>query len=149
MQLFNTITNKKITVLGFAFKKNTGDTRASPAISLVKDFRSERAQISIYDPKVPEAQIYADVTDHTVAGDMEVAKKQITVCKSAMDACIGAEGIVVATEWDEFKDLDWQAIYDSMQKPAFVFDGRLILDQRKLEKIGFQVRCIGRGQQLL
>ncbi|KAL7008150.1 hypothetical protein EMMF5_002332 [Cystobasidiomycetes sp. EMM_F5] len=147
--LFNTITNKKITVLGFAFKKNTGDTRASPAISLVKDFRSERAQISIYDPKVPEAQIYADVTDHTVAGDMEVAKKQITVCKSAMDACIGAEGIVVATEWDEFKDLDWQAIYDSMQKPAFVFDGRLILDQRKLEKIGFQVRCIGRGQQLL
>lgn len=73
-QLFNTITNKRIAVLGFAFKKNTGDTRASPAISLVKSFRSENAKISIYDPKVPEAQIWSDVTYPTVAGDKEVGE---------------------------------------------------------------------------
>lgn len=73
-QLFNTITNKRIAVLGFAFKKNTGDTRASPAISLVKSFRSENAKISIYDPKVPEAQIWSDVSDPLVAGDKEVGE---------------------------------------------------------------------------
>ena len=66
-----------------------------------------------------------------------------------MEACIGAEGIVVATEWDEFKNLDWQKIYNSMQKPAFIFDGRLILDQPALEKIGFKVKCIGRGDHIL
>lgn len=135
-------------MLGFAFKKNTGDTRASPAITLVKSFRAERANISVYDPKVPAAQIYADVTEHSVPGDKEACQKQITVCESAMEACVGAEGIVVATEWDEFKELDWQKIYDSMHKPAFVFDGRLILDQKKLERIGFKVKCIGRGEAL-
>ena len=72
--------------------------------------------------------------------------KQITVCQSAMEACVGAEGIVVATEWDEFKELDWEKIYQSMHKPAFVFDGRLILDQKRLEKIGFKVKTIGRGE---
>lgn len=76
------------------------------------------------------------------------ATKQISICQSAMEACVGAEGIVVATEWDEFKDLDWQKIYDSMNKPAFVFDGRLILDQKKLEDIGFKVKCIGRGESI-
>lgn len=147
--LFNTITNKRIAVLGFAFKKNTGDTRASPAIALVKAFRAEKANISVYDPKVPEAQIWADVADPLIPGDKEVAQKQITIAESAMEACIGAEGIVIATEWDEFKDLDWEKIYASMHKPAFVFDGRLILDQKKLEKIGFKVKTIGRGDVLL
>lgn len=73
-------------------------------------------------------------------------KSQVTVCTSAEQACIGAEGIIVATEWDEFKTLDWQKIYDSMAKPAFVFDGRLILDAAKLRQIGFRVEVIGRGE---
>ena len=73
-QLFNTITNKKIAVLGFAFKKNTGDTRASPAISLVKAFRLEKANISVYDPKVPKAQIYSDSSDPLVPGDKEAGE---------------------------------------------------------------------------
>ena len=72
--LFNTITNKRIAVLGFAFKKNTGDTRASPAIALVKAFRAEKANISVYDPKVPEAQIWADVADPLIPGDREVGE---------------------------------------------------------------------------
>lgn len=114
----------------------------------MKSFRSEKAHISIYDPKVPSAQIYSDVSDPLIPGDNELAKKQITVHESALEACIGAEGIVIATEWDEFKDLDWEKIYESMHKPAFVFDGRLILDQKKLEKIGFKVKCIGRGEQI-
>ncbi|KAH8919573.1 UDP-glucose/GDP-mannose dehydrogenase [Atractiella rhizophila] len=139
-KLFNTITNKKIAVLGFAFKKDTGDTRESAAITLCKHFMAEGAKVSIYDPKVPEPQIW---TDLGVPGDK--AESKVTICTTAMDACLGSEGVIIATEWDEFKTLDWEAIYKSMNKPAFVFDGRLILDAKKLTKIGFHVETIGRG----
>ncbi|KAL8277983.1 hypothetical protein RQP46_009615 [Phenoliferia psychrophenolica] len=143
--LFNTITKKKIAVLGFAFKKDTGDTRESPAITIIKHFRAEDAKITIYDPKVPERQIWLDLTDPTVANDAVRVKEQVTLAPSAVEACMGAEGIVVLTEWDEFKTLDWAKIYDSMTKPAFVFDGRGILDVAALTKIGFKVERIGRG----
>ncbi|KAM0747482.1 UDP-glucose dehydrogenase [Meredithblackwellia eburnea MCA 4105] len=143
--LFNTITNKKIAVLGFAFKKDTGDTRESPAITICKHFRAENAKVSIYDPKVPEHQIWLDLTEPGVTDDAALLKQQVTVSSSAMDACLGAEGIVVLTEWDEFKTLDWAKVYDSMTKPAFVFDGRGILDVAALTKIGFKVERIGRG----
>ena len=60
------------------------------------------------------------------------------------EALNGTHAIVVITEWDEFKSYDWQKIYERMQKPAFVFDGRNILDQKKLESIGFIYQSIGR-----
>ncbi|KAK4705855.1 UDPglucose 6-dehydrogenase, partial [Phenoliferia sp. Uapishka_3] len=143
--LFNTITHKKIAVLGFAFKKDTGDTRESPAITITKHFRAENAKISIYDPKVPEAQIWLDLTEPGIVDDTALVKQQVTIAPTAIEACMGAEGIVVLTEWDEFKSLDWAKIYESMTKPAFVFDGRGILDVVALTKIGFKVERIGRG----
>ena len=69
----------------------------------------------------------------------------MTVYTDALSACTKAEAIVVATEWKEFRDIDWQAVYDSMDKPAFVFDGRMLLDAQKLREIGFNVTVIGRG----
>ena len=72
----------------------------------------------------------------------------MTIHNDALSACINAEAIVVATEWKEFRDIDWQAVYDSMNKPAFVFDGRMLLDAQKLKEIGFQVTVIGRGDRL-
>lgn len=75
-------------------------------------------------------------------------KEQVKVCTSAMEACTGAEGICVLTEWDEFKSLDWEAIYETMAKPAMVFDGRGILDADKLRAIGFKVFSIGKGINL-
>ncbi|GAA5914754.1 UDP-glucose 6-dehydrogenase [Sporobolomyces salmoneus] len=146
--MFNTITNKKLAVLGFAFKKDTGDTRETPSATVCRFFRQESAKISIYDPKVPEKQIYLDLTEPGVSDDTEAVKKQVTVCQSAMEACVGAEGICVLTEWDEFKSLDWKSIYDSMSKPAMVFDGRGILDSEGLRKIGFKVHTIGKGENL-
>lgn len=147
-ELFNTIRGKKITVLGFAFKKDTGDTRCSASITLIKQFREEGAQISIYDPKVKENQYWLDLVDPHVPGDTEAARKQITICKSAEEACNGASGIVIATEWDEFKTLDWKKIYETVDKPATIFDGRLILDRSALKQIGFQVFVIGKGEEL-
>ncbi|KAG0151222.1 hypothetical protein CROQUDRAFT_651435 [Cronartium quercuum f. sp. fusiforme G11] len=146
-QLFNTIRGKRIAVLGFAFKKDTGDTRCTPAITLVQHLRAEGAQVAIYDPKVKHEQYWLDLVDKNVPGDETVARQQITVCKSAEEACVGASGIVVATEWDEFKTLDWVKIHKSVEKPATVFDGRLILDAKALRKIGFKVFVIGQGDE--
>ncbi|KAI9638729.1 UDP-glucose dehydrogenase [Dioszegia hungarica] len=145
--LFNTITGKKIAMLGWAFKKDTGDTRESPAISIANHFLSEKARITIYDPQVGEDQIWLDLTDYG-AIPAEPIKPNVSIQKSAEDACKGAEAIVVCTEWDEFKTLDWEKIYANCPRPAFVFDGRLMLDRKKLQKIGFTVVTIGTGDRV-
>jgi UDPglucose 6-dehydrogenase len=145
--LFNTITGKRIAVLGFAFKADTGDTRESAAITLIRDFQAEKALINIYDPQVDHAQIWTDLAEATPQTPLEAIKKQVTISSSALEACENAEAVVIATEWKEFRDIDWEAVYASMNKPAFVFDGRLLVDAEKLRKIGFKVKTIGRGER--
>ncbi|CDO71509.1 hypothetical protein BN946_scf184910.g8 [Trametes cinnabarina] len=137
--LFNTITGKAA---------DTGDTRESAAISLVRDFLSERAYVTIFDPKVEEAQIWQDLSEACPSMTLEAIKKQVTIAPSALDACKQKEAVVIATEWKEFKEINWETVYAQMTKPAFVFDGRLILDAEKLRKIGFTVKVIGRGDRL-
>ncbi|CAG8498350.1 10153_t:CDS:2 [Paraglomus brasilianum] len=143
--LFNTITNKRIALLGFAFKKDTGDTRESAAITLCKNFIQENAKVRIYDPKVSSEQIYMDLSEPGIVDNTEEVKKHITITSSAYEAADNTDAIVIATEWDEFKTLDYEKIYDRMNKPAFIFDGRLILDASKLQNIGFRVHTIGRA----
>ncbi|KAF4613274.1 hypothetical protein D9613_011019 [Agrocybe pediades] len=147
--LFNTITGKRIAVLGFAFKADTGDTRESAAITLIKDFQSEKALVNVYDPQVSEEQIWLDLQEASPLVPLDAIKKQVTVSKSALEACKNAEAVVIATEWKEFKEIDWEAVYAGMNKPAFVFDGRLIIDAEKLRKIGFTVTTIGRPSAIL
>jgi len=144
--LFNTITNKRIAVLGFAFKADTGDTRESAAISLIRDFLLERANVTIYDPQVEEAQIWMDLSEALPLMPLEDIKKRVKIAHTALEACHQSEAIVIATEWKEFKEIDWQTVYDNMTKPAFVFDGRLLIDAASLRKIGFKVKTIGRGE---
>ncbi|KAG0166901.1 UDP-glucose 6-dehydrogenase 1 [Apophysomyces sp. BC1034] len=146
--LFNTITNKKIAVLGFAFKKDTGDTRESAAITLIKDFIQERARVAIYDPKVEKEQIYMDLTEPGVFDNRAEVKKQVQICGDAYEAAEGADAVVIVTEWDEFKDdkLDYEKIYTGMNKPAFLFDGRLLVNATKLRQIGFKVNVIGKNE---
>ncbi|TBU42985.1 UDP-glucose dehydrogenase [Dichomitus squalens] len=146
--LFNTITGKHIAVLGFAFKADTGDTRESASISLIRDFLQEKAYVTIYDPKVEEAQIWLDLSEALPTWPLEMIKKHVSIVHSALEACTQKEAIVIATEWKEFKEIDWQAVYDGMSKPAFVFDGRMILNADELQKIGFTVKVIGRGDRL-
>ncbi|EIW71353.1 UDPglucose 6-dehydrogenase [Tremella mesenterica] len=145
--LFNTITGKKIAILGWAFKKDTGDTRESPAITIANHFLSEKARITVYDPQVTESQIWLDLTDYG-AIPAEPIKPHMTICESALEACHNAEAIVICTEWDEFKTLDWAKIYANCPRPAFVFDGRLMLDRKALQKIGFSVVTIGTGDRV-
>ena len=100
--LFNNLANKKIAVLGFAFKKDTSDTRESPAITLVGNFVAERAQVAIYDPQVKEEQIWKELVDD--GGDLEHLMQNVVVCKTAYKACAGADAVVIVTEWDEFSN---------------------------------------------
>lgn len=146
--LFNTITGKRIAVLGFAFKADTGDTRESAAITLIRDFQQERALVNIYDPQVESNQIWADLNEASPDVPLETIQRQVSICSSALEACKNAEAVIIATEWAEFKTIDWQAVYAGMNKPAFVFDGRLLVDADRLRSIGFKVTVIGRGERL-
>lgn len=142
--LFNTVSGKKICILGFAFKKNTGDTRESPAIYVAKTLIDEGASIVIYDPKVEEAQIFDDLTHPAICESPEEVRRCVTVKQDAYSATLGCHAIVICTEWDEFITLDYTKIYNGMMKPAYVFDGRKILDHESLIKIGFHVQTIGK-----
>jgi UDPglucose 6-dehydrogenase len=140
--LYNTVSGKKIAFLGWAFKKDTNDTRESAAIYVANDLISERANIAVFDPKVEENQILSDL-NYLESRSKEDNKKYISVENNGYDACNKAHAIAILTEWDEFKTYDWQKIYDNMLKPAFVFDGRNVLNKAELEKIGFIYQAIG------
>ncbi len=134
--MFNTIAGKRITVLGFAFKADTGDTRESPAISVCKELLAEKAHVVISDPKA---------LDNAEKDLSELSN--VTFEKDPYKASLDAHAIVVLTEWDIYKSLDYQKIFDGMLKPAFLFDGRNILDHDKLHNIGFEVYSIGKGRK--
>lgn len=136
--LYNTVSGKKIALLGWAFKKDTNDTRESAAISVATDLIAEQAQVVVYDPKVSEQQIISDL-NYLEKEDLQ----HIKVIGNPYEGCKDAHAIAVLTEWDEFKTYDWQKIYDSMLKPAFVFDGRNILDKQQMKAIGFTYVAVG------
>lgn len=141
--LYNTVSDKKIAFLGWAFKKDTNDTRESAAIYIADNLIDEQANIAVYDPKVEEHQIFFDL-DYLNTRKAEQNKQRVTAYPDPYQATDGAHAIAVLTEWDEFKDYDWKRIYDGMLKPAFIFDGRNLLDKDKLEKIGFVYKGIGK-----
>ena len=140
--LYNTVSGKKITFLGWAFKKDTNDTRESAAIYVANDLLNEQAQIAVYDPKVSARQIQSDL-NYLETRLPEENDKAIESCNDPYEACKNAHAIAILTEWDEFKSYDWQRIYDAMLKPAFVFDGRNLLDADKMKEIGFLYQGIG------
>eukprot|EP00984_Skeletonema_dohrnii_P005098 scaffold1795_cov92-Skeletonema_dohrnii-CCMP3373.AAC.2 len=144
--MFNTVTGKKIAILGYAFKKDTGDVRETPSMFVVRDLVLEQAKIHVFDPQVKREDMWIEMdytcgmTEKTHPG----LDKAVTTSPDAYSACDGAHAFAVLTEWDEFKTLDFERIYKGMSKPAFVFDGRNILDHAKLREIGFEVHAIGK-----
>lgn len=155
--LFNTVSGKKIAFLGWAFKKDTNDTRESAAIYVADELLHDRAEIHIYDPKVSKMQIMADLEylqlyrrPEAINGIATPLTKDeiaslVYVHSDPYTAIEKAHAIAVLTEWDEFKKYDWQKVYDLMLKPAFVFDGRNILDSQTMNTIGFEYKAIGKG----
>ncbi len=141
--LFNTVAGKKISILGFAFKKDTNDTRESASIYICRDLIMEDAKVAIYDPKVSEEQMKADLL--YVGVPAEKLESNLEFHTDAMAATDKAHGVAILTEWDEFRDLDWKAIQASMFKPAFLFDGRNLMDHQALRETGFEVFALGKG----
>nr|XP_045607333.1 UDP-glucose 6-dehydrogenase-like isoform X1 [Procambarus clarkii] len=185
--LFNTVTDKTLAVFGFAFKKNTGDTRESPAIYVCSHLLEESARLNIYDPKrrvcadgvhfyreeeeeetlqvrksslscecdcnkkrlttftkVEGKQIEHDLTSLAITSDPERVQKLIHIYSDPYEAVKDAHAIVVLTEWDEFTTYDYKKMLSVMKKPAFIFDGRKILDHEALIKLGFHTETIGK-----
>eukprot|EP00195_Chlamydomonas_chlamydogama_P006455 CAMPEP_0202900278 /NCGR_PEP_ID=MMETSP1392-20130828/10795_1 /ASSEMBLY_ACC=CAM_ASM_000868 /TAXON_ID=225041 /ORGANISM="Chlamydomonas chlamydogama, Strain SAG 11-48b" /LENGTH=462 /DNA_ID=CAMNT_0049586635 /DNA_START=203 /DNA_END=1591 /DNA_ORIENTATION=+ len=149
--MFNTVAQKKIAILGFAFKKDTGDTRETPAIDVCKGLIRDGGKCCIYDPEVKPDQIFRDLSTPKFEWDRPNYSKSashilqnVQIATTPAEAVDGAHAICVMTEWDEFKKYDFKAMYEKMVKPAFVFDGRNILDHAALREIGFIVYSIGK-----
>ncbi len=132
--MFHTVAGKRIAVFGFAFKSDTGDTRESPAITVCRQLLAEKAYIVISDPQALE----------NAKKDMSGTDGKIEFQPDPYAAADGAHAIAVLTEWDLYASLDYRKIFNSMKKPAFIFDGRNILDHKKLHNIGFNVYPIGK-----
>lgn len=143
-KMFNTISGKKIAILGWAFKKDTGDTRETAAVFVSQHLLAERAVLHIYDPQVESKQVYDDLKYYKAAEGISNVPDLVKCETDVYEACKGAHALAIITEWDEFKTLDYKKIYESMEKPCFVFDGRNILDHDKLREIGFEVYGIGK-----
>jgi UDPglucose 6-dehydrogenase len=132
--MFNTIAGKRIVLFGAAFKADTSDTRDSPALAVCRSLLDERAEVVISDPHALEnARI-----------DLGEAANRVTFEPDPIAAAKGAHAIAVLTDWLNFTRLDYEQIYRSMVKPAFIFDGRNLLDHKKLYKIGFNIYMIGK-----
>ncbi len=142
--LYNTVSGKKIVFYGWAFKKDTNDTRESAAIYVADALLDEKAEIVVYDPKVSAEKVYADL-DYLGTRTPEENRKLVTVTNDSMAAAKDAHAIAILTEWDEFKTYDWGKIYNQMLKPAFVFDGRRLLDSSKMNTLGFKYYKIGQS----
>jgi UDPglucose 6-dehydrogenase len=141
--MFNTLAGKRIAVLGFAFKKDTNDTRDSAAIEVCRALLAEKAQIAVYDPKVSPETVVRVLSQATGLGAEQLTESLLCE-RDAYAAARGADAVVVLTEWDEFRHLDLERMYAGMNKPAFAFDGRNILPHAEMQKIGFDVHAIGK-----
>ncbi|WP_318308121.1 nucleotide sugar dehydrogenase [Flagellimonas crocea] len=140
--MFNTVAGKKIVFYGWAFKKDTNDTRESAAIYVADLLMEEQANVVVYDPQVSEEKVYQDLNYLGTRSDAE-NRNLLTVTSEPIEASEDAHAIAILTEWDEFKSYDWEKIYKNMLKPAFVFDGRRILDTEKMKELGFDFYKIG------
>lgn len=140
--LYNTVNGKKIAFLGWAFKKDTNDTRESAAIYVADHLLDEEAEVIVYDPKVSAEQVYKDL-DYLGTRSPEDNRRLVTVVEDPYEGVHDSHAIAVLTEWDEFKNYDWAKIKAGMKKPSFVFDGRKLLDRKQLEDLGFVYYAIG------
>ncbi len=146
-KLYGTISDKKITILGFAFKSNTNDTRQSPAISICRNLLEEGCFLSIYDPKVDSSQIDKDLSfQENFEENSSDNKKKWNVCNSVLSAVSDSDAIILLTDWPEFFDLDFKEIFNLMRPPSWIFDTRNIVDLNKLKKFGFNVWKLGDGK---
>ena len=146
-RLFGTVTGKRLAILGFAFKADTNDTREAPAIRICRDLLEEGAQLSIHDPQVAAHQIARDLQQDAEpqADALSGAGSWAKAC-SIEDAVVGADAVLVLTEWQHYRDLNWMSLAARMRKPAWVFDARAVADPEQVRAAGLTLWRVGDGE---
>ena len=150
--LFKTVNDKNISIFGWAFKKNTNDSRESAAIYICDQLIEEGANVNIYDPKILKNKIESDLINLWESKEFSIEKinsklKKVKVFENAIDCTNNSHAIAIVTEWEEFKNIDYKKVFENMFKPAFVFDGRKIMNGNKLINIGFNYFEIGKSKR--
>ncbi len=146
-KLFGTVSGKKIAILGFSFKANTNDTRESPAISICKELINEGGNLFVYDPKVSHEQIRIDLNLPEARQEQDLNEGSWSYATSISEAIKSSDAIVIITEWEEFKYLNWKEIKSKMRNPSWIFDTRSIINICEAEKYGLKVWSVGKGSQ--
>jgi len=147
-KLFGTLSDKRIAILGFAFKANTNDTRESAAIKICQDLLEEGAILNIYDPKVFTKQILKDLNliDPPQSATNELNKfNRCFIKDNIYETFQDADAILILTEWSEFSNINWKSAYKIMRKPCWVFDSRSIVNPEKVLAANLKLWRIGDG----
>ena len=146
-KLFGTVTGKRLAILGFAFKADTNDTRESPAIRICRDLLEEGAQLVIHDPKVASAQIARDLNQEPASqADRLSGTGSWVEAGSVENAVMGADAVLVLTEWQHYRELNWSDLAGRMRKPAWVFDARAVADPAQIKAAGLCLWRVGDGE---
>ena len=146
-KLFGTVTGKRLAILGFAFKADTNDTREAPAIRICRDLLEEGAQLAIHDPKVVAHQMARDLQqDAAPQLDALSGTGSWLEAGSVEDAVTGADAVLVLTEWQQYRNLDWSSLAARMRKPAWVFDARAVADPEQVRAAGLTLWRVGDGE---
>ena len=146
-KLFGTVTGKRLAILGFSFKANTNDTRESPAIGICLDLLEEGAQLAIHDPKVSVNQIAQDLQQEPAAQADEFSGTSIWAqVANVEEAVIGADAVLVLTEWQIYRELNWMSLAGLMRKPAWIFDARTTTDPAQIKAAGLNFWRVGDGE---
>ena len=146
-QLFGTVTGKRLAILGFAFKADTNDTREAPAIRIARDLLEEGAQLLIHDPKVVESQISRDLKLEPASAADGLSGTGSWAQATSIEAAVrGADAVLVLTEWQDYRQLNWSELAALMRRPAWVFDARAVVDPVAVKAAGLRLWRIGDGE---
>ena len=142
----NTLSGKKIAILGVAFKKDTNDSRGAPALSIFDHFLEEGASLQVFDPQTKKPHFIQEYQSYfwnkpPSESDLE----RVCFFESVAEAAAGSSCIVVLTEWDQFKTIDWKELYKNAKKPARLYDFRAVIDSKAAREAGFKVFVVGRA----
>ena len=153
-KLFGTVTGKRLAILGFAFKADTNDTREAPAIRICRDLLEEGAQLAIHDPKVETDQIARDLdleastVPYPNAGPSRAAlsgEGNWWKTDDVTSTVAGADAVLILTEWQQYRQLDWVALAPLLRQPAWIFDSRSVVDPASVASAGLQLWRVGDG----
>ena len=142
-KLFGNVNRKKIGILGFSFKADTNDTRDSPSILICKNLLVEGASLFIHDPQVNEKQIELDLANVGVENS-----SNWTYSKNLEEIYNNSDALIILTEWDQYKSINWDLVGKKMRSPSWVFDTRKIIKKEKVKNCDFNFWQVGLGNEI-